>query len=146
MVGRVPVLHVHAPPQVGNLEHRAAPIRAVDVHQHRLRTKFRVTGDERLAIALHDHRIPAVAGLHFESAFLGQLPQIDTAFDLTANDIGVNLVAEILVRNPHGSDYIYNQIVDAAATYNKRCPWESSTPAPIWSRRAPGGAAPDGLW
>ena len=103
-VSGMPELQMHAPPQVGSLQHRTAPVAPLDQDQHWLGTKPRMAPDQRLAIALHDNCVPAVLRLYLKRSFVRQVAQIDATFDFASNNVPIYLIAQVIVRLKH---YVY---------------------------------------
>ena len=65
----------------------------MDADEHGLRAKLWMTGDERVAIALHDDGVLAVPRFNAQHALGRELPQVDTTLDLAADDVAVDVIA-----------------------------------------------------
>lgn len=89
---------MHTASDEGRLQHGAAPVRAQDTHQHRPRTKFRVTGNQRQPAAATDHCIGAVPSLDLKTAAGLQLTEVHPALDLRLGDVVIDAIAQIGMR------------------------------------------------
>jgi hypothetical protein len=79
-------------------DHAAAPSRAVDLDQHRIRTIDGMAGNPSLPIALAHDRVHAIPRLDFEHGARWEVPEMDATFYFRLNQIPVDLVAQIRVR------------------------------------------------
>lgn len=116
---RVAIFEMHAPAQESGFEHGAAPVRSGDANQDRLGAKFRMAGNPGVAIADQHQRVSAILRDDFERARVGEIPQVNAAFDFTANDVPVDLIAQILVGNEHAARLehpspFYNHFLDTS--------------------------------
>jgi len=95
---RMPELEVHSASDEPHLEHRAAPRRPLDSHRDEIRTVLRMATDQSLARAAIDHSVPVVLGFNPQDGSLGQVVQVNTAFDLRLYDVPIHLIAEVGMR------------------------------------------------
>jgi len=54
--------------------------------------------DQSLARAAIDHSVPVVLGFNPQDSSLGQVVQVNTAFDLRLYDVPIHLIAEVGMR------------------------------------------------
>jgi hypothetical protein len=95
---RMPKFQVHASANIPRLEHGTTPGGTFQSNQHRLGTKPRMSGYQRLAFPLQNDGIAAVLGLDQQYGFRSQILQSNPALDLRLHDVMINDIAQIRVR------------------------------------------------
>lgn len=101
LVLRMPEFQMHSPPQISGFEHRSTPVAAVYRHQDRLGTEARMPANERFAVLFQDDGIPAILRFHLEHGLIGQIAQVNPAFNFAANNVSIYLIAQVFVRLKH---------------------------------------------
>ncbi len=94
-------LKMHPAAHVLQLEHRASPGRTRDRYLHRVRTKFRMPGQQGVAASEENRRVAVMHGLDMENGRRRKIMQEDSAFDVGLNNGTVDFVGEIRVRSKH---------------------------------------------
>src|ERR1700679_3832233 len=97
-------LQMHAAPHKLQLQHGAAPGRARDCNQNRLRTKLRMPGYHRVVAAQKHGPVAMVHGLNFKHGRRRQIVQEHAPFNLRLDDAAVDLIAQIGVGGKHTND------------------------------------------
>ena len=94
-IRRVAEFQVHASTDKTYFQHRSAPGRTFNSHQHRLRTKRRMAPNPGLAPATMHDCVPAVLGLNLEHGPGRQVVEKGSAFDFRFDDVVVDGIVEI---------------------------------------------------
>ena len=95
---------VHAAADVLQLEHGASPGGTSDSDLDRLRTEFRMAGEERFAAAQKHSGVAVVQGLNLEDCGWRKIAEIDATFYFRLDDAAVHFFSLVGVRAEHTSD------------------------------------------
>src|ERR1700730_13922128 len=94
-IRRVAEFQVHASTDKTYFQHRSAPGRTFNSHQHRLRTKRRMAPNPGLAPATMHDCVPAVLGLDLQHGPGRKVVEKCSAFNLRLHDVAIHLIVEI---------------------------------------------------
>lgn len=101
---RVTEFKVHAAADVLQLEHGASPGGTSDSDLDRLRTEFRMAGEERFAAAQKHSGVAVVQGLNLEDCGRRKIAEIDATFYFRLDDAAVHFFSQVGVGAKHTSD------------------------------------------